>query len=176
MNTLWVTLMLMGSIRSGPTVVLSWDPNLEADLAGYRLYYSTVSFQRNRIFITPEQAKTDSLVRTQEILVPSTVALVDSLVSGKNYYFRLTAYDSLGMESTFNVDEYGQDVEVEYQFVDPALAVDSLKARIKMLELWNGTLRNQIQFLDKRQVQQAVNLDKLLGRIRILEAKTQGLP
>jgi len=51
-----------GSLQAA-TATLAWDPvttNTDstpiADLAGYRLYYAPLSFQREGVFLTPAQA------------------------------------------------------------------------------------------------------------------------
>jgi hypothetical protein len=96
------------------TVTLAWDPVTTtadgtplADLAGYRIYYSTFSFQREGVFITPAQALVDPQIKTREVPAFATTVAIDSLQAGVIYYFLLTAYDFAGSESTFNVDAEG---------------------------------------------------------------------
>jgi hypothetical protein len=48
---------------------------------------------------------------------------------------------------------------------------DSVLKELRTLTQWNGTLRNQVTQMDKRQVQQAVTMEKLLLRIIALEKK-----
>ena len=69
---------------------LAWDPNTEPDLAGYRVYYSTVS---------GDYDEADGVdvgnVTTRDL---------DSLIlaEGVNYFFVLTAYDTSQNESDFS--------------------------------------------------------------------------
>lgn len=68
----------------GPAVAtITWDANTEADLAGYKLYYST-----DRTF--PDPGIDVGLVTTYT---------VDGLERGKTYYFAVTAYNTSGNES-----------------------------------------------------------------------------
>jgi len=69
-------------------VNLAWDPNHEADLAGYIVYYGTVS--RNYEF-SVDVGKHESVV-------------ISSLVRGRTYYFAVTAYDSDMNESDFSME------------------------------------------------------------------------
>jgi hypothetical protein len=66
--------------------VLSWDPNTESDLAGYKVYVGTAS---------------------QSYGPPTDVGKVTSfkvinLLPGKTYYFAVTAYDTSGNESGYS--------------------------------------------------------------------------
>ena len=67
-------------------VTLAWDPNTEPDLAGYKLYYGTLS--RNY----------------SEIIDVGNVNNYKAykLNSGLTYYFAVTAYDSAGYESDYS--------------------------------------------------------------------------
>lgn len=64
-------------------LLVSWNANSEADLAGYKLYYGT------------EQAN-----YTESVDVGSATSyIVENLTEGQTYYFVLTAYDLSGNES-----------------------------------------------------------------------------
>lgn len=65
-------------------VTLTWDPNTEADLAGYKIYYGTSSGNYS--------ANVDAGNQTYHTL--------SNLVSGQQYYISITAYDTSGNEST----------------------------------------------------------------------------
>jgi hypothetical protein len=67
-------------------VTLAWDPNTEPDLAGYKLYYGTLS--RNY----------------SEIIDVGNVTNYTAykLNSGLTYYFAVTAYDPSGYESDYS--------------------------------------------------------------------------
>jgi hypothetical protein len=64
-------------------ITLTWDPNSEADIAGYRLHYGTVS----------------GVYTSQLDLGNKTTATIPVLIVGKTYFFALTAYDTAGEES-----------------------------------------------------------------------------
>jgi hypothetical protein len=79
-------------------VTLAWNPNVEAGLTGYNVYYGTVS----RAF-------------SGRMLVGRnwTNATVTNLVAGQTYYFALTAINIAGLES-------GYSAEVVYTIPKPA--------------------------------------------------------
>ena len=73
-----------------PTVSarLTWDPNSEPDLAGYRVYYGT-----------------KTLTYTNMTDVGSAVNLaIPGLVPGVTYFFAVTAYNQLGLESDYSLE------------------------------------------------------------------------
>ena len=70
-----------GEALAGLTV--TWDPNLESDVAGYRLYYGAAS---------------GAYSQTLEVGA-STSATVSGLEKGRTYYFAVTAYTIQGLES-----------------------------------------------------------------------------
>jgi hypothetical protein len=67
-------------------VTLEWDSNTEPDLDGYKLYYGT----SGGIYDFVVDAGT------------STTCTVINLTPGETYYFAATAYNTLGVESTFS--------------------------------------------------------------------------
>jgi hypothetical protein len=67
-------------------VTLTWDPNLESDVAGYNVYYGTSSGQY-----------TERLDVGQ-----STTATIIDLPSGRCVFFAVTAYNTAGVESDFS--------------------------------------------------------------------------
>ncbi len=74
---------------SADTATVSWQPNNEKDLAGYRVYYGTAS----RSYGTPEAvAKT------------TTCCSFDGLAKGTTYYFAVTAVDASGNESGYSAE------------------------------------------------------------------------
>jgi len=104
-------------------VSFSWLPNGEADLAGYRVYYGTAS--RNY---------------TQVLNVGNTNrATVSNLVAGTTYYFALSAYDTVGLESAFTS-------EIVYSVPIPeppaTLQIRVTSARKTILTLTGPTNRN----------------------------------
>lgn len=81
----FVSLLLFGNVHAF-TVKLQWDPNTEADLKGYKLYYGTASGNYSR---TIDLGQVNSYQ-------------VDNLQDGVKYYFAITACDIDGKESGFS--------------------------------------------------------------------------
>ncbi|MGH7232362.1 MAG: BACON domain-containing protein [Nitrospiraceae bacterium] len=79
-----VTLALTAP-QSG-VVSLSWDPNAESDLAGYKIYFGTAS---------------GSYASPVDVGNVTTFKLIN-LLRGKIYYFAVTAYDKSGNESGYS--------------------------------------------------------------------------
>ena len=79
----WVTCRL-----NAGDVMVSWNPNSEPDLLGYKIYYGTVSHQYSHIL---DVGNTTSYV-------------VSNLMHDMQYYFALTAYDVHGNESDFSIE------------------------------------------------------------------------
>ncbi len=67
-------------------VTLSWDPNTETDLAGYKIHYGTAS--------NSYSARID--------VHNVTTYTVTGLTAGQTYYFAATAYDTSGNESGYS--------------------------------------------------------------------------
>jgi len=78
----------MGTTAMAETVSLQWDPNTDANLAGYKVYYSAEP--------SPLESAVPIDVSTQ------TVATIAGLDSGQSYKFAVTAYDTAGTESSFS--------------------------------------------------------------------------
>jgi hypothetical protein len=76
-----------GTVHSAQ-VVLVWDRNTETDIAGYRVYYGTASRAYNWFFDVGNV----------------TTYNVTGLTDGSTYYFAATAYDTLGLESTYSAE------------------------------------------------------------------------
>lgn len=72
--------------KASGTATLTWDPNTEADVAGYKVYAGTTSGS----YGPPVDV---GKVMTFTIL---------NLQAGKTYYFAVTAYNTLGSESGYS--------------------------------------------------------------------------
>ncbi len=83
-----VVILMMTFVTSGQTadVELSWQPNSEDDLSGYRLYYGT-------------QSRT--YPHTQDVQ-NQTSHVLSGLDEGVEYFFSVTAYDANGNESSYS--------------------------------------------------------------------------
>ncbi len=93
-----VALFFTCQVHASQSVNLAWDPNLEQNLAGYRVYFGTGS---------------DNYTQTMEVETPS--ATVPDLTEGVVYYFAVTAYNTEGVES-------GYSNEVSYAVPSPSPA------------------------------------------------------
>jgi hypothetical protein len=74
------------SAQAISSVTLAWDRNLESDIAGYRIYYGVSSGAYTNV------------VDAGAALSATTL----NLVEGVTYYFAVTAYDSVGLESDYS--------------------------------------------------------------------------
>ena len=104
-------LVLMGGARAG-AVTVSWDPvttnsdgTAITNLAGYRLFRHTSSL----LGMTTAQAMANSAIVKSTVAAPATSMQVP-LTSG-TYYFRLTAFNTDGIQSRFNLDASGGEVQ-----------------------------------------------------------------
>lgn len=72
---------------------MSWSPNIEADLNGYRVYYGTAP-------------GTYIQGAAQGINVGNVTShVVNGLTQGQRYFFVVTAYDTSGNESIFSLEQ-----------------------------------------------------------------------
>ncbi len=83
-------LLLLGvpMAAQADSVSLTWDPNTEEDLAGYKVYVGT----------TPA-AYTD-IIDVGHV----TTYTISDLVPGETYFFAVTAYDIFANESNFSTE------------------------------------------------------------------------
>jgi hypothetical protein len=80
--------MIQASLIFLSSLIISWLPNVEQDLAGYRIYYGTLS-----------GVYSDTL----DVGVNTSYTIAD-LDSSQIYYFAVTAYDFSGNESSFSTE------------------------------------------------------------------------
>jgi hypothetical protein len=77
---------LGATVPAGSSVTLTWNPNMDPNVAGYNVYYGVASH-----------------AYTQMVNVGNvSTATISGLVEGATYYFAVTAYDSLGQESDYS--------------------------------------------------------------------------
>ena len=84
MACIWI--IFHANLVLGTEVTLQWDPNTEADLAGYRLYYGFSSRSYDNVVDLGDQ----------------TTYTLSGLEQGQTYYFALTAFDTEGLESGYS--------------------------------------------------------------------------
>lgn len=80
-----VAALLLGASPGTTVVDLSWAINLETDLAGYRVYRSEQENAREQL-LTPD-------------LLPSPAYRDNAVLSGRRYWYTVTAVDKAGNES-----------------------------------------------------------------------------
>ncbi len=87
---IWIVLFHLGlvSIVNAGDVIVSWDPNSEADLLGYKIYYGTAS-----------RTYTD-IMDVGNV----TSRTISDLQEGVEYFFAVTAYDTANNESDFSAE------------------------------------------------------------------------
>jgi len=90
--------LLIGLASSGlcAGITLKWDPNQEADLAGYKLYYK--SGNSGSPYSGTDAAEGPSPIDVGKF----TEFTVTGLDESQTHYFVVTAYDSNGIESNFS--------------------------------------------------------------------------
>lgn len=90
------------AVWRGESVVLTWQANAEADLAGYRIYYSEGSSGPPYAGIAAPPGQPSPMA-----VGTDTTVQVLGLDSGQTWYFALSTYDILGNESS-----YSEEVEL----------------------------------------------------------------
>ena len=79
---------------TGATATFSWQPNQEANLAGYKIHYGTTSGSYDTTTDAGKPTLVDGRIQTQ----------VDNLTEGTTYYFAATAYDTNGVKSDYSTE------------------------------------------------------------------------
>ncbi len=87
-------LLLSPMVAYGATVTLAWNANTETDLAGYKIYYGTVSRIRSATTI-PSSIDVGNITQS--------IRLTD-LDEDDTYYLAATAYDQDNNESAYSVE------------------------------------------------------------------------
>lgn len=88
---LMLVLSFVGAYAEGATIRIAWDPNTEEDLAGYRIYYGTVS---------------QNYLEVITIGFDTTYTLT-GLIPGQRYCIAVTAFDLEGNESDYSNEVCG---------------------------------------------------------------------
>jgi hypothetical protein len=122
-------LFLANAPAQAVSVPIAWDAvttNADGtaitDLGGYRLFHSTVSFQRSNVWVSTTQATNDAFVTKTSI--PGTGTTYTANLTGPaTYFFRLVAYDTANNVSGFNVNSTGGDVQLS-RFVSDRVRCD----------------------------------------------------
>ena len=103
-----VSLLLMPVLVCAGTswIELAWDANSETDLAGYRVYQSTMSGQYERVVDNPSTP-----YLAGEVDAATTGIVLTGLVDG-TYYWVVTAFDTEGHESLYS-NEVSETMDTE---------------------------------------------------------------
>ena len=88
--------LALPNICGAMTVVLQWDQVVDANLQGYKCYYSTSNIQP---FTGTGATQGPS---PTVIAKGTTTCTLGGLDSTKQYYFAVTAYNNAGMESLYS--------------------------------------------------------------------------
>jgi chitinase len=87
--------LAFGTGAGASTITLKWDPVTASDLAGYRVYYSTIA--------TPPFTGLGAVQGSSPVDVATqTTATITGLDPGVPAYFAITAYNSAGAESPYS--------------------------------------------------------------------------
>jgi uncharacterized membrane protein YgcG len=90
-----LVLLVLATPALSADVTLAWDPNSEADLEGYGVYF--------KLGASGPPYDLFGYVTLQELNDPDNPSFaVTGLVMGSNYYFAVTAYDTAGNESGYS--------------------------------------------------------------------------
>jgi len=105
-------LLLFQSAWAGTAIIrLAWDPNQEADLAGYKIYFGTSPSTG-----TDPKACGTCGYSTMIDVGNVTTYRIPGLVQRQTYYISATAYDTSGNESVFSDQVSGPAKEVYINF------------------------------------------------------------
>jgi len=90
-----LVLLVLATPALSADVTLAWDPNSEADLEGYGVYF--------KLGASGPPYDLFGYVTLQELNDPDNPSFaVTGLVMGSSYYFAVTAYDTAGNESGYS--------------------------------------------------------------------------
>src|SRR5688500_6957643 len=91
-------------------VITREDGTSISNLTGYRLFRANKSL----MVLTTAQAMADPSIAKISIVASTNSYELNGMQGGLTYYYRLAAYDSLGIQSGFSVDDSGQGLEISY--------------------------------------------------------------
>lgn len=81
-------ILILATVGFAGVATVSWDPNSESDLAGYKIYYGL-----------------ESRIYSNQIYVGNVISYrITGLEEGQKYFFAATALDFSGNESQFSIE------------------------------------------------------------------------
>lgn len=96
------TNLTVTTVPIGNQLYLSWDANIDKDLAGYNVYRSTISGS--------------GYIKINTLPVKGTSYQDTDLVNGKTYYYVITAFDKKPNESNFSKEANGTPAKIPFIF------------------------------------------------------------
>jgi hypothetical protein len=92
--------MLPTNLIQAETIKLSWDPNQEPDLAGYKLYYS---FATTNTAPDPYVPASGAVEGPSPITVGNVTTFTITMpADSKIHFFAVTAYNTADLESSYS--------------------------------------------------------------------------
>ena len=96
-------LMLFPAVCPAASVILDWDNSTDADLAGYKIYYSYDSWSPfGGTGATEGNSPVDVGMATPLVAGTSSTVTLNGLDGTRTIYFAATAYNSVGLESVYS--------------------------------------------------------------------------
>ncbi len=89
--------VLIPNVGNTAQVTLAWDPNAEPDIAGYKIYYGSVSRSYNWFVDVGND----------------TAHTITGLPGGSTMYFAATAYNTAGTESMYSSEVFWSDISAD---------------------------------------------------------------
>ena len=116
-----ILLIFMAKEPKG-TAQVSWNPNSDSNLGGYKIYYGT----------SPRNADCPPAGYADNIAVGnSTSYTFGDLVIDKTYYFSVSAYNTSGQESWFS-DEVSKTISVSQDTSSVSRFIYFIRSKIKV--------------------------------------------
>lgn len=134
--------LTLSPISVAETTTLEWDPNVESDVAGYRIYYGTES----------------GIYSLKKEVGMANSATISDLAAEQTYYFVVTAYNEANLESlpsaevstTTTADNLDPLVSIvspldgaDYTTSEPVsfvVAASDIDGKISKVEFYNGRI------------------------------------
>lgn len=138
-----INLFFLSSANAGDLIV-SWDPNTESDLLGYKVYYGTSS--RNYITVS-DVGNVTSLT-------------ISGLSEGVEYFFAVTAYDTAYNESDFSV-EVSAIIEVDDIIPPTIYSVNLVSATQIDLSFSEEVDKSSAENLSNYQINNGININSI---------------
>jgi Immunoglobulin domain/Fibronectin type III domain len=157
-----LAVLLPMPVLATQSVTFGWEPSDDPDVAGYNIYYGTVS-----------------QVYTNKVSVgTATTATISGLVEGTTYYFAASTYDGLNQESPLS-DELAYAVPVTVTSQPPVItgmltantAIVGQDVTFSITAAGPGPLTYQWMF-NANNIASATNADLTLNNITITQAGT----